>query len=64
MYIFVDEDRMDPLQVAGIRRLLERVTRHTHTIDVKIRADAKETWYQADWLKHAREVLDNQGQTE
>jgi hypothetical protein len=38
-------------QLAAIQRLAERYPHGWHNADLKVRKDAKEEWYEADWLR-------------
>lgn len=49
------DENINDLQVESIRRLIERC-KHAHYTNVYLRINGKDELFEADWLKHIREV--------
>ena len=55
MKLIVDAEHLNEPQIATIKHIIEKLA-NSHEIDILIkkRKDAREFWYQGDWLKHMR----------
>ncbi len=55
MKLVIDAEHINEMQADTIRRMIEKI-RNSHEIDILVhkRKDAVDTYFQADWLKHAR----------
>jgi hypothetical protein len=49
--VVLDLNSLNEIQLNSIRRLAERYPHGWHNADLKVRKDAKEEWYEADWLR-------------
>ena len=45
------DKNINSLQVDSIQRLIDRL-KHAHHIDLCVRINGQDEWFQADWLKH------------
>lgn len=53
MKLEIDDEDINHLQVASINKLNDR-TRGAHEINIHVRKDGQNHYYEADWLKHMR----------
>lgn len=51
MKFLLDDDLVNDLQVASIRRLIERA-KHAHYTNIYMRINGVDEVVEADWLKH------------
>ena len=51
----ITERNINSLQVDSINSLIGRA-KHAHMIDVKVRVNGQDEWYEADWLKHLKQT--------
>ena len=48
-------DKINHLQEASIENLTH-LAKHAHYVDVRVRINGKDRWFQVDWLKHLEKV--------
>jgi hypothetical protein len=53
-FVLASEPALNELQVATIRKLIEKA-KHAHTTDIVMRINGQEHRFEADWLKHLQE---------
>ena len=51
--LLITDEKINSLQIESILRLIDR-SKHAHMIDIKLRINGKDEWYEADWIKHMK----------
>lgn len=53
----IDDKNINTLQVQSIQRVIAR-SKHAHMIDIKLRINGQDEWYEADWIKHITQTTE------
>ena len=48
---FLPRDKLNQKQAESIKGLIE-IAKHAHYVNVLVRINGRDEWYEIDWLKH------------